>query len=182
MTESILKTYYIGEGPEAEALIAEVKELIKAVKNARAVIQQEYGADALVVGHDGQPRGLAFTEKQNKPYLKGEVRSKDAYGYYPKRNCKQGKELASKLAAPELKLDISDYILSKLKLHRMCVGSCADSSTGLAMYSSVAGYAGGKVLMSIPSLPAIENSDPMTSVPAWFREVKKSELLAAQGR
>ena len=50
------KNFFIGEGPEAEALIAEVKELREAANNARDVVQKEYGADGLVL-HEYAPVG-----------------------------------------------------------------------------------------------------------------------------
>ena len=179
------KNYYIGEGPEAEALIAEIKGLREAANNARDVVQQEYGADGLVLhGRGGKVCGLAFIEKQNKPFLKGEVRLEKGFGYYPKLNCKQGKELASKLGAPELQFNTNDYILTKLKLHRMCGGPHRASRTGMALYLSVAGYAENKILVSIPGPKDLDrmHGDPMPEVPIWFREVKESEWLAAQGK
>ena len=179
------KNFFIGEGPEAEALIAEVKERREAVNNARDTVQKEYGADGLMLhGRGGKVCGLAFIEKQSKPYLKGEVSLEKGFGYYPKLNCKQGKELASRLKAPELQFNTNDYILSKLKLHRMCAGSHSASRTGMALYYSVAGYSGNKILVSIPGQKDIDirHGDPMPDVPTWFRAVKESEWLAAQGK
>lgn len=182
---SVTKNFFIGEGPEAEALIAEIKGLREAANNARDVVQQEYGADGLVLhGRGGKVCGLAFIEKQNKPFLKGEVRLEKGFGYYPKLNCKQGKELASKLGAPELQFNTNDYILTKLKLHRMCDGPHRASRTGMALYLSVAGYAENKILVSIPGPKDLDrmHGDPMPEVPTWFREVKESDWLAAQGK
>ena len=180
------KNYYIGEGPEAEALIAEVSACREAANNARDAVQKEYGADGLMIrSHSGNATGLAFKEKQHLPYLKGEERIEGGFGYYPKLNCKQGKELAAKLSSPELKFNASDYILGKLKLHRMCAGPHAASRTGMALYYSVAGYTGSKVLVSIPGSKdedPMRGKDKMPEVPAWLRPVKESEWLAAQGK
>ena len=182
---SIIKKFFIGEGAEAEALIAEVRERRETVNNARDAVQKEYGADGLMLnGRGGNAIGLAFKEQQRMPYLKGEVRLEEGFGYYPKLNCKQGKELALKLDAPELQFNANNYILGKLKLHRMCAGPHAASRTGMALYSSAAGYAENKVLVSIPDPKDIDgrHGDPMPDVPTWFREVKESEFLAAQGK
>lgn len=182
---SITKNFFIGEGPEAEALIAEVKALRDAVSNARDMVQKEYGADGLMLrGHGGDVTGLAFKEKQQRPYLKGETKLEGGFGYYPKLNCKQGKELAAKLKAPELKFDASDYIIDALKLHRMCAGPHAASRSGMALYYSVADYRGSKVLVSIPGSKDEDPKlgDKMPEVPTWLRAVKESEWLAAQGK
>ena len=171
------KNYYIGEGPEAEALIAEVQARREVVGNARSAVQAEYGADGLLsCNNGGEICGLVFKEKQNCPFLKGELRLPDGYGYYAKKNCKQGKELSAKLRAADLQFSPSDHIVKKLNINRMCFGA---SGPGMAIYSTAAGFVGGKIIVSIP---AAEKGDPMPPIPAWFREVKESEFIAAQGR
>lgn len=174
---SMTKNFFIGEGPEAEALIAEVKELREAVSIARKAIQNEYCADGLLSRNNGgEICGLVFKEKQSLPFLKEEMRVDGGYGYYAKRNCKQGKELSAKLRAPDLQFSPSDHIVKKLNINRMCFGA---SGPGMAIYSTAAGFIDGKIIVSIP---AAEKSDPMPEVPTWFREVKESEWLAAQGK
>lgn len=174
---SIIKKFFIGEGVEAEALIAEVKERLREVGEARIAVQKAYGADGLLTRDDGrQVCGLAFKEQQARPFLKGETRLQNGFGYYAKKNCKEGKDLSAKLRAPDLQFCSSDHIIHKLKLNRMCVGA---SSRGMGLYSSAAGFAGNKILVSIP---CGESNDPMPEVPTWMREVKESEFLAAQGK
>ena len=171
------KNYYIGEGPEAEALIEEVQARREVVSSARSAVQTAYGADGLLSRNNGgEICGLVFKEKQSCPFLKGEMRLPDGYGYYAKKNCKQGKDLSAKLRAPDLQFSPSDHIVKKLNINRMCVGP---SGTGMAIYSTAAGFVDGKIILSIP---AAEKGDTMPSIPAWFREVKESEFIAAQGR
>lgn len=171
------KKYYIGEGPEAEALIAEVQARREVVSSARSAVQNEYGADGLLSrNRGGEICGLVFKEKQHSPFLKSEIRVDGGYGYYAKKNCKRGKELYAKLRVPDLQFSPSDHIVKKLNINRMCFGP---SGPGMAIYSTAAGFADGKIIVSIP---AAEKGDPMPSVPAWFREVKESEFIAAQGR
>lgn len=168
--------YYIGEGQEAEALIADVQARLKAAGEARAALMKEYGTDALITrGRSEKVVGLAFKKRVSRPFLKGEFRLAEGFGYYPRHNCKAGKELAAKFAVPAVRFSVSDYPIENLNGHRTCVGSCIGSRTGLAIYSSVAGFAFGKVLIKIPG-------DPMTGIPDWLREVKESEWLAAQGK
>lgn len=175
--------YYIGEGPEADALIAELKSREDKARKARMNILKEYGADALVmsVWKRGNPAGLGFKEKQNLPFLKGGTRYDEGFAYYPKRSTKAGKELAVKLEAPELEFEASDYIIKTLKLHRMEAGRHSGSHTGMALYHSVAGYCDGKLLVKIPAGKSGSVLDPMLEIPAWLRPCKESEFLAAQG-
>lgn len=50
------KHFYIGEGPEADALVAEVLEREKATHEAREALISEYEADGLIlsVWNDGK--------------------------------------------------------------------------------------------------------------------------------
>ena len=176
--------YYIGEGPEADTLLTEVRQSLKTAHAARTKLMEDYDADALILSpwSRGKPVGLGFRQEQRIPYLKeGNRRYEDGFAYYPKMNTKAGKELSAKLDAPELEFDACDYILERLKLSRMVVGRHSGSRTGMAMYHSTAGYCFDKILVKIPSGNS-DSDDPMPDVSDWFREVKESEWLAAQGK
>lgn len=181
------KHFYIGEGPEADALITETRERENVAREARKALIAEYEADGLIlsVWDDGKVAGLAFEKPTSRPYLKGETRTsgQKGYGYYPKLSTKEGKRLAQKLEAEELTFSLSKFILDRLRLHRMVAGSSLVSQTGSVLYYSVAGIVSGKILVSIPGSKGSEHEqDPFPEVPAWLREVKESEWLAAQGR
>lgn len=181
------KHFYIGEGPEAEALIAETLERKNVALEARKALIAEYETDGLVLSAwgDGKVTGLAFDKPTSRPYLKGKTRLSDgeSYGYYPKLSTKEGKRLAQKLEAEELTFSLSKFILDKLRLRRMVAGPGGTSPTGYILYHSVAGIVSGKVLVSIPgSKENKQGRDPFPNVPEWLREVKESEWLAAQGR
>ncbi|WP_394026647.1 DUF5420 family protein [Desulfovibrio falkowii] len=172
------KHYYIGEGPASQALISDVKVKHSEAHTAREALRKKYNADnVLTSGWEGRCTGLFFKEKQVAPHLKGETRVEDGYGYYPKKNCKAGKLLAEELSSPSLTFQVSDYIISHLKLSRMVI-------LGRRMLRSVAGYADDKLLVVIPRGFATESRacDPMPEIPSWLREVKESEFLAAQGK
>lgn len=181
------KHFYIGEGPEAEELIAETLERENVAREARKALIAEYETDGLIlsVWNDGKVAGLAFEKPTNRPYLKGETRlsNGEGYGYYPKLSTKEGKRLAERLKAEELTFSRSNFILDKLCLRRIVAGASQSSRTGRALYYSVAGIISGKVLVSIPGGKEREGGeDPFPEVPVWLREVKESEWLAAQGR
>lgn len=176
--------YYIGEGPEADALLTEVRQRSESAQTARTKLMEDYGADALILSSwsKGKPVGLGFKQKQRIPYLKeGNRRYENGFAYYPKMNTKAGKELSAKLDAPQLEFDACDYILKTLKLHRMVAGQHSGSRTGMALYHSVAGYCDSKLLVKIPGGNKGEVGDPMPEVPVWLREAKESDWLAAQG-
>lgn len=181
------KHYYIGEGSQAEELIAETRERGNVARKARKALMAEYEADGLVlsVWDDGKVAGLAFDKPTSRPYLKGETKLSNGggYGYYPKLNTNEGKRLAQKFDAEELTFSMSKFILDKLRLHRIVSGPGGPSRTGYILYHSVAGIISDKVLVSIPGSKDREHGrDPFPEVPAWLREVKESEWLAAQGR
>lgn len=181
------KHFYIGEGPEAEELIAETLERENVAREARKALVAEYETDGLIlsVWDNGKIAGLAFDKPTSRPYLKGETRlsNGEGYGYYPKLSTKEGKRLAERLKAEELTFSRSNFILDKLRLRRMVAGASSASRTGCALYYSVAGIISGKILVSIPGNKENEHGrDPFPEVPAWLREVKESEWLAVQGR
>lgn len=181
------KHFYIGEGPQADALVAEVLEREKVTHEARKALISEYKADGLIlsVWNNGKVTGLAFNKPTSRPYLKGETRTsgEEGYGYYPKLNTKEGKRLAQKLEAEELAFSASKFILDKLRLHRIATGPHSASRTGHAVYYSVAVSVSEKILVKIPGgkKPEYEGGNPFPSIPSWLREVKESEWLAAQG-
>lgn len=139
---------------------------------------QDFEADGLyVVGDD--VKGLFFKEEVRLPFLRCKMKLEpDGYGYVPSRNTRRGKELANRLIeGKELHFSPSRHICDKLDIHRY-------QSDGTYVYRTVAGYADGKILVSIPGPRdgMVGMSDPFPEVPAWLREVKESEWLAAQGK
>lgn len=179
------KHFYIGEGPQADELIAEALKRRSVTREARNALIAEYETDGLLLSpwRDGKVIGLAFDKPTSRPYLKGETRIKEGYGYYPKLSTKEGKRLAKRLEAKELAFDLSNFILDRLRLHWTATGPSLASRTGLMLYYSTAGIAPGKILVSIPGGKESEQGEgSFPDVPAWLREVKESEWLAAQGK
>lgn len=167
--------YFIGEGPEAEKLIAATFARSEVARKARLALMHDYSSDGLLLsgGRDGSIVGLSFKEKRDIPFLKGGDRIEGGYAYYPKMNTKKGKELAQRLKEGNLTFSASHFIVDALKLEHFAF-------SGSRMYFSVAGTSENLkcILVSIPG----ERGDTFPVIPEWMREVKKSEWLAAQGR
>lgn len=167
--------YFIGEGPEAEKLIAATLARSEVARKARLALMHDYSSDGLLLsgGRDGSIVGLSFKEKRDIPFLKGGNRIEGNYAYYPKMNTKKGKELAQRLKEGNLTFSASHFIVDALKLEHFVFSESR-------IYVSVAGTSENLkcILVSIPG----ERGDTFPVIPEWMREVKESEWLAAQGR
>ena len=183
--------YFIGTGPEAAALIAEANERWQASCDARKRLLEDYGADFFMetsysLERGGRIEGLGFSERVKRPYFKGEERTEMGYAYYPKLSTKEGKRLAKRLEEEkELHFCTAVYLLKKLGISRIL-------REGRRMHWCTAGWIEDKVLLSVPG-PKFPKDleerkklnlgiDLWPKIPDWFREVKESEFLAAQGK
>ncbi len=173
--------YFIGEGPEAKALFDKTWARFNACNDARNKLCKEYEADMLVTTDPGPVSGgkvvgLWFREAVFRPYLKGGEYRDGGYIYSPNRRTKEGRALAKRLEEDEsLTFSCSSFILKELGINRIVFEN-------LTMYWCTAGFAGDKVLLTVPGpKEPVEGVDPWPEIPAWFREVKKSKFLKAQG-
>ena len=175
------KHYFIGEGPEAEKLIAATLERREVATEARRKLMEDYGADGLIKRDwdGGRIIGLGFKKKTDAPFLKGCEKVSDGYTYYPKRNTKAGKELAKRLEDERLTFNASSFIRDALGISRMVF-------EGRQIFEAAAGVTEDlkKILVVIPGTKEKSPgcTDPFPAVPEWMREVKESEFLAAQGK
>lgn len=174
------KHYFIGEGPEAEKLIAATLERREVATEARRALMQDYGADGLIEsgGFNNVVIGLGFNKKTDAPFLKGHELLSGGYAYYPKRNTKAGKELAKRLDDKKISFDHSRFILDCLKASRTVI-----EGTKVIMSAACISEDMKRILVVIPGVTEkVHFSDPFPAVPEWLREVKESEFLAAQGK
>ena len=128
------KHFFIGEGPEAEMLIASMIARREVARKARLSLMHDYGSDGLILsgGREGSIVGLSFRKKRDIPFLKGGNRIEGGYAYYPKMNTKKGKELAKRLKDGDLTFSASHFFIDALKLERFAFSA-------RRMYVSVAG-------------------------------------------
>lgn len=182
--------YFIGEGPEAKELIAETWARWQACNDARKRLLEDYKADFFMeTGYSllggGEVIGLGFHDKVQRPYFKGEERTKMGYAYYPKLSTREGKALAKRLKEEkELHFHASKYLLKKMNISRILF-------EGGRVHWCTACFVDDKVLLSVPgpkSPKSFEERkklnlsiDPWPQIPDWFKEVKQSEFLRVQG-
>lgn len=174
--------YYIGEGPEATSLASYCIDKLKARNEARHILCSDYGAQG-VIESSRYVSGLVFKEAQDAKHFKLTQKQDGHFWYSPRRNCKEGKAFAQRLCDPALVFNNSDYIVKKLNLYCEVLGEHAASNSGIAMYFSVAGIVGEKIIVKIPNTENCEDgSDEMPTIPTWLHPVKESEFLAVQGK
>lgn len=89
---TIASHYYIGEGPEADALLTEVRQRSETAQAARTKLMEDYGADALILSWKGKPVGLGFRQEQRIPYLKERSRRYEDGVCLLSQNEHQGRE------------------------------------------------------------------------------------------
>lgn len=171
--------YFLGEGPEVDALNKEVDARIKARQAAQKALIEEYGADTLVVnGDDWSPLAFGFKEETKAPrFLKAADIKDGFYLFEPDKRYKKGKELAEKFKDPKYAFSPRKYVLEKYGLFRMTFGNGH-------WYRSVVFWPKDNIMaVEIPvNTEDASSNDPWPEIPPFLREVKYSEFLAVQGK
>jgi hypothetical protein len=185
--DSIHYRFFIGSKEESKELMDSILADINAKREAAVKIAQEQGAETAVRGHGGKVIGLAFESEVSLPHLKyeGTVRSdtddeKPCPWYSPRRNNKAGKELAAILKNIPAVPSFSSSAIQRLDLEHAVVGRHHSGQTCMA--HAAAGFGQGQILLKIPTNPHGVEASVFGNIPPWFKEVKESEFLAAQGR
>lgn len=176
--------YYIGEGEVAASIISKVLDRWEVVKKARKEIMEKYGADSLLVSNwDGTPSALGYKTEQSEPWLrKKETQTSDYYAYGPKRNTRKGKELAHDLEDANLIFNLSEYLIKKLDDNGIRVSRWLSENRRLYRTTATLDKEQTRILLRIPDSASLRRgNDPYPELPHWFRKVKASEYLSAQG-
>ena len=148
----------------------------------RKKITEKWGSDGICA--DGQSMLGLFKHGGGHKDIKGLKRTEkgrcpeDYTLYEPDRRCKAGKELQSDIMeygriyrkAPKF----SSFILKKFNFYRMVRGEHRPSTTGLALYFSVAGYVKGVCVIKLPC----DKGKSVPDAPEGFEQIKKSEFIA----
>ena len=182
------RTYYVGEGPEAKAVIDAVFVKLQAFRDAGRALVADWPKKALFVsanGGDGHIIGFGFPSGLNSAemYKLGLVLDVMRPGpdgefvqcFKPNNRSNNGKALRKRMnAANKLCVNFSDAAIQELELGRCLVD-------GYKLHFSSAGCKGDKLFVSIPGEPGDgvgrENyNDSFPEVPTWFREPEGDEF------
>ncbi len=170
--------YYIGTGPEAEAIISECRSKYEARNNAVADLRTKYGADYFLesrgrlvqIGFDNPPddwkKWLCSMEQRHDG-------GKIIYCFYPRKNTKRGKELAKEMDDDKYVFYYSEFLVNAVKMDYTVY-------TGHLLSSSVGCYNKDKLLIRVPYGEGFEVSKKMPTPPSWLKEVTLTEFEAAQ--
>jgi len=174
--------HFIGEGPEATALIKQVMAGVKAFQEAARTLEvktglkfwrtrEGIGGPMLENGIDNaeaRKRGLKF-----RCFVPGE---KAFHCFLPHMGTKAGREMSAEIdKINRLRCDASDMIIK-------ATGMEMTVYDGRVIAHSCAGAADGKIVVKIPIKGTDGGDDAMPTPPAWFRPAKESEALAVFGK
>ena len=181
------RTYYVGEGPEAKALIDAAFAKVTAFREAGysllagmpegAMVLAENGGAGNVIGFGipkevtaEQAAELGISPDKSYPNEDGEF----IQGYKPNGRSTMGKELRKRMnAVNKQQTTFSDEIVKTLKINRwVCFGS--------RMLMTSAGAKGEKLFVSIPGEPGDNNGnthggDKFPTIPEWLRAPQGDE-------
>ena len=174
------RTRYVGEGPEAKALIDEAiakidafiaiaENISKAFPNNKGGIHKGSRGKLLGVAIDGEHKLSPEQCKELGVNPNPEMVGKDFF-YKPDKRTKAGKDLTKCIsAANQEHIDFSDFIVERLGVSRMLFRYGR-------MFRAVSGHDKDKLFVSIPGAPDDgEEHDKFPAVPTWLRKPEGDE-------
>ncbi len=186
MTEAEWK-YYLGQGPEVEKILETANKAKEDLRNARHALMEEYQANGVLPGDKlGYTiAGLLYYEKPNFEFMKyaqAEGTTKDGRTYFiarPFLRQAKGKELAEKLAAPEVTFNAQNELINLLGMDCMASVKGDSPQSGQQVIWSKADQAGSMVLVKIPAnvrRQSILGKSPR--IPKFLKLIKKDKYDA----
>ncbi len=186
MTEAEWK-YYLGQGPEVEKILEAANKAKEDLRNARHALMEEYQANGVLPGDKlGYTiAGLLYYEKPSFEFMKyaqAEGTTKDGRTYFiarPFLRQAKGKELAEKLAAPEVTFNAQNELINLLGMDCMASVKGDSPQSGQQVIWSKADQAGSMVLVKIPAnvrRQSILGKSPR--IPKFLKLIKKEKYDA----
>ena len=167
--------HYIGEGPEATAILDTLGALREAMRDAVLAFEKRHGFTASWSSRNALG-GPLFKKKLAKNVardlgLKLAGSNEDGFCYEPNRGSKMGKEIAATLdEANKSFCDPSKHIVKATGMGRTLLG-------GRMIAHTAAGHVDGKIVVKVPIGAKLDpQNDPMPTPPPWLREAKESEV------
>lgn len=181
--------HFIGEGPEATALIDKIAtrtgEFNRAVDDLEKRLGLKFWGHRTGIGGPQLEEQLDDAEARMRGMkYKCRFPGKDAlHCYLPHLGTKAGKVMKAEIdGVNRLYCDASATIIKAIGMGRMV-------AQGRILAMSAAGYAQGKIVIKVPCglrggefSDALLGEDPMPTPPAWLRPAKESEVLALYGK
>lgn len=181
--------FYIGEGPEAQELIDECHSKKQAKNDAVSAFQERHGFTNSWSQYRSVLGGLASEKKLTSEEAKSlglkyhMCIEEGCYAYTPHLGCSAGKKLQKEIdEINKDRFDVSDYILKVTGMEHTVFGPHAESRSGQCIADSVAGYAGGNLVIKVPIGTKMRGDGLTPTPPAWLREAKESEVLSLYGK
>jgi len=175
--------HYIGEGPEAQALIQDANDRYMAFMAAAEAFRVEMGFSGSWQKSNftgpricGPTYDLRLTKEEEAAHgLKYMGKVDGLHAYEPRLNFKAGKILQAKLdEVNKLAIDQARYVVKKS-------GMFHEVFVGMVLARSTCGFKDGVIFMRVPTGNGDVQNGGMPTPPAWLRPCKESEFLAAQG-
>lgn len=159
--------FYVGEGPENDALFAEAMRREVVCAEARTRLMHDYGADALYMNRN-EVLGLVFKEKlKSTPFTLEHTFPSGGFAYEPDSKSSAGKKLGRRLVEEKI------LHFDPLRFIGETLGVLMFFSVGRTEYGTVIGYSRGRILLSNPWFPL--------DVPPWLKEVDEDEWVRWSG-
>ncbi len=181
--------HYIGEGPEAQAILNECLARKQAKHDAVIAFAKRHGfSNAWQRGHSVLG-GLASDKKLSDEEAKAlglkyfKCIEEGCYAYEPHRGTSAGKKLKQEIEEINNdQFDVSDYIIKATGMAHTVFGPHAESRSGQCIAHSTAGHACDKLVVKVPIGKSMHGDNPSPTPPPWLREAKESEVLALYGK
>lgn len=180
--------HYVGEGPEAEALIKECQDRKEAFRAAVRAFEEKHGFTETWQDSEEQLGGPALgvldvNEAKAKGLVSHARMSEALIAYKPHKGTALGKQMVAEIAEiNKLAFRTSRHITKVTGMERMLAGAHPASRTGMALAFSAAGYVGGKIVVKVPTGGGGPYDEAMPKPPPWLHEAKESEVLALYGK
>jgi hypothetical protein len=177
-------TYLVGEGPEAQAVIAEAERLYNIYQEALLELWNDF-PDGTSRASSGGNCVSGFLRAENKPFTAVQMRTLGVrvkrlvkncpeagqYEYVPDSRTKAGRVLEEKIAFVNAKAtSCSDAVINTLHLGRTLY-----KRMDRRLHSSAALAKGGKLYIIIPGTPDDKSGVKFPEIPAWLRAPRDEE-------
>lgn len=178
---NVIKRYFVGAGERVAKVVADGLAAANLAQKKRRAYLKEIGADGFWERRNQAPTAVVIYTKEGQRlggFLLPERHSEDGkkfWVYRPDGRTSIGKQVLGDFRGLAT-FNFSDFACEAFGVVHSVIGAHAASRSGMAMYSSAAGYVQKTLVFCIPFGDDKSNKDP--TIPADLREIKHSEYIA----